>query len=155
MPARQTDIVAGTLAGGVGGAFGAGIKVLCERIVPPRPPGREPPPGILADKLVRAIADDGLTEEQRARVSAIVHWIFSIATSAIYGACVEVWPAAKAGWGTGFGLVIWVGFHEITLPLLGATPPLAELPASEQVNEFITHAIFGGTVESVRAALRA
>jgi uncharacterized membrane protein YagU involved in acid resistance len=38
--------------------------------------------------------------------------------------------------------------------LLRATPPLRELPISEQVNEFITHCAYGFSVERTRRALR-
>lgn len=151
----QTDkMLAGAFAGAVGGVAGGAIKLLCEQIAPPRKPWRQPPPGILAAKFTRAVADEDLTKSQRERAANAIHWTFSIASAALYGALVEVWPRARAGNGSVFGIVVWVSFHEITLPLLGGTPPLDEVPASEQINEFIAHAIYGLTVDGVRAVMR-
>ena len=56
--------------------------------------------------------------------------------------------------GVPFGLAIWLGFHEVALPLLHATPPLPELPLSEQINECITHCAYGFSVERTRRSLR-
>ena len=152
---REPNIGAGLLAGAIAGVAGGAAKMLCEKIVPPRPPGREPPPGVLADEVTRAVADTSLSDEQKESTANVVHWIFSVVTSAIYGAVVEVAPQARAGFGTAFGEFVWLSFHEIALPVLGATPKLPELPISEQSNEFVSHAIFGATVEGVRGLIRA
>ncbi len=152
---REPNIGAGLLAGAIAGVAGGAAKMLCEKIVPPRPPGREPPPGVLADEVTRAVADTSLSDEQKESTANVVHWIFSVVTSAIYGAVVEIAPQARAGFGTAFGEFVWLSFHEIALPVLGATPKLSELPISEQSNEFVSHAIFGATVEGVRGLIRA
>jgi putative membrane protein len=152
---ERPDIRAGLLAGAIGGLAGGAAKALCEAIAPPRPPGREPPPGVLADDVTRAVADKRLTHEQKATAANVMHWVFSILTSAAYGAAVEFWPTARSGFGTAFGEFVWVGFHELTLPALGATPALKDLPISEQANEFVSHAVFGATVEGVRGLVRA
>ncbi len=143
--------IAGAAAGAIGGLAGAAVKQLCEAIVPPRSPDREPPPGVLAMKAMRALDGPELTDEQKDTVSLAIHYAFSTLTSAAYGAIVAGADDRRLGSGVGFGLVLWAGLHEITLPLLGATPPLRRLPAKEQINEFVTHAIFGATVEVVRA----
>ena len=152
---REPNIGAGLVAGAVAGIAGGAVKLVCEMIVPPRPPGREPPPGELAEKVTKAVADRSLSHKQKERTANVMHWAFSIITSAIYGAVVEVAPQARAGFGTAFGEFVWLSFHEITLPALGATPKLPELPISEQANEFVSHAIFGATVEGVRGLIRA
>ena len=81
----------------------------------------------------------------------MVHYTFSTLTSAFYGAFAARLPKARLVNGFIFGEILWAGLHEVTLPLLGGTPPLNELPSGEQVNEFVSHAMFGLTVESVRA----
>jgi uncharacterized membrane protein YagU involved in acid resistance len=146
--------LAGALAGSVGGLVGGAIKLLCEKIAPPRPKWRQPPPGVLAAKITRAVAGTDLTKSQRENASNVIHWTFSILSGALYGAIAERVPRARTGGGTIFGFVVWAGLHEIALPLARATPPLAELPVAEQLNEFVTHAIYGATVERVRALLR-
>ena len=148
-------LLAGAFAGAAGGLAGGAVKLLCEKIAPPRPFWRQPPPGVLAAEVTRAVAGEDLTKTQRERTANVVHWVFSIATGALYGAVAEKFPRATTGSGTLFGTIVWAGFHEVVLPLARATPPLEELPASEQINEFITHALYGATVEGVRGLLRA
>lgn len=144
----------GALAGVAGGAAGGAIKLACEAIVPPRAPDREPPPGLLAAMIVRATIGCELTKDQRARAAMGAHWVFSLATGALHGALVESNPRLQESRGIPLGLALWLGFHEIMLPLVHATPPLAQLPASEQVNECLTHCAFGFTVEATRRAVR-
>lgn len=151
VPPARNDVVDGAIAGAIGGLAGAAVKLLCEKIVPPRTPDREPPPGIIAANVVRALNGRELSHERMATVALAIHWTFSTVTSAAYGALAARAKGARFGSGVGFGVAVWVGFHEITLPLLRATPPLPELPFAEQVNECISHAIFGVTVERVRA----
>ena len=58
------------------------------------------------------------------------------------------------GYGTVYGWALWAGSHESTLPLLHLTPPLSQVPASEQINEFVSHGIFGASVEATRRFVR-
>ena len=150
---KRNDVRIGMVAGAIGGLAGAVVKLLCEKIAPPRTPDREPPPGVLAANLVRAASGRELSPQRMATVALAVHWTFSTVMSAMYGALAARSKRARFAGGIGFGLALWVGFHEIALPLLRATPPLAELPVGEQVNECISHAIFGATVERVRASI--
>ncbi len=152
---ERPDIRAGLFAGAIGGLAGGAAKMLCEAIAPPRPPGREAPPAVLAENLTEALTGKPLSSERKTAAANAAHWVFSIVSSAAYGAAVEIWPAARSGFGTAFGEFVWLGFHEFALPLLGATPKLPDLPLSEQSNEFVSHAIFGATVEGVRGLVRA
>jgi putative membrane protein len=140
-------------AGAIGGLAGAAVKLVCEAIAPPRTADREPPPGILVEKLVRALGGRELSKARKDRVSLAVHWTFSTVTSALYGASVERAEKPRLRNGIGFGVAVWAGFHEIALPLLGGTPPLRDLPVAEQANEFVSHVVFGVTVEAVRASV--
>ncbi len=149
--AARREIAIGAVAGAIGGLAGAAVKLGCEKIAPPRTPDREPPPGVIAANIVRAVSGRELSHERMATVALAIHWTFSTLTSAMYGALAARAKPARAGGGVAFGIAVWVGFHEITLPLLRATPPLRELPIGEQINEAISHAIFGVTVERVRS----
>jgi|GEM_PF-4533155 len=152
---QSQSLVTMATAGAVGGLAGAAIKLVCEAIVPPRSPDREPPPGVIAANVVRAVNGRELSSERQNSVALWIHWIFSVATSVMYGVIVSRSPRASPKKGIGFGIAVWAGLHEITLPLLRATPPLRKLPIGEQVNELISHVIFGTTVEYVRGAVLA
>jgi putative membrane protein len=149
------SFVKGVVTGAIGGIAGGAVKLACEAVVSPRSPGREAPPGILAGNIVRRTTGRELSREQRQSAAMGAHWLFSTLTGAVHGAIVEARPSLEATHGIPLGLALWAGMHEMILPLLHATPSLADLPMSEQVNECVTHCIYGFTVETTRRTLRA
>jgi len=151
---KLSDGVRGAVAGLVAGIVGGAVKLACEAVVPPRPPGREPPPGVLAAEIVRFADGRELTDGEKQRAAMTTHWIFSALSGAMHGAAVEARPALERSEGVPFGIAIWVGFHEIVLPLFKATPPPGKLPLSEQINELVTHCAYGFAVERTRRAIR-
>jgi putative membrane protein len=144
----------GALAGAIGGVAGGAVKLVCEAIVPPRPPDREPPPGVLAAKIARRADGRTLSKMQKQRAATTAHWTFSILSGAVHGALVEAMPSLEKSEGIPFGLAIWIGMHEILLPLTRATPSLRKLPLSEQLNECVTHCVYGVSVERTRRIVR-
>ena len=144
----------GLAAGAVAGLVGAGVKLICEVIVPPRAPDREPPPGILVSNILQARRGYGLDKQGKKKAALAVHWSFSALASAAYGGLAEFFPAATVGYGTVYGWALWAASHESTLPLLHLTPPLSQVPASEQINEFVSHGLFGASVEATRRIVR-
>jgi uncharacterized membrane protein YagU involved in acid resistance len=149
-----SNAMRGACAGAVGGIVGAAVKLACEAVVPPRPPGREPPPGILAADVRRNIDGRELSGDEKERAATSAHWLFSALSGALYGTILETNASLATFEGAPLGIALWLGLHEIALPLLKATPPLRELPISEQANEFVTHALFGFCVERTRRSFR-
>lgn len=144
----------GALAGALGGIVGGAVKLACEAIVPTRPPGREPPPGVLAATLRRRMDGRELSASEKQRAATSAHWLFSALAGACHGVLVELKPSLRATEGVPFGFAVWVAMHEIVLPLARATPSLRALPMSEQTNECITHCAFGFCVERTRRSIR-
>ena len=144
----------GLVAGAAGGLVGAGVKLICEAIAPPRAPGREPPPGILVSNILQSRRGYGLDKEGKKKAALAVHWSFSALASAAYGGLAEFFPSVTVGYGTVYGWALWAASHELALPLPHLTPPLSQVPASEQINEFISHGIFGASVEAMRRIVR-
>ncbi len=132
-------ILRGFVAGCIGGFVGGLVKFVCELIAPPRSPDRDPPPAVLVEHL----RGHALSDNDKVVVSQAVHWGLSTLTGGAYGALAEAVPLARLGSGTAFGLGFWVMAHELALPALHLTPPVAQLPASEQINESITHVFYG------------
>jgi putative membrane protein len=56
--------------------------------------------------------------------------------------------------GVGVGIALWIGAHLIVMPLMGLTPPTAQLPASEDLSEFFGHAVWGFVIEVFRHDFR-
>ncbi len=147
-------ITRGLIAGGCGGVAGAGMKLLGEIVFPPRMPGEPIPPAVMVSRLLEYLSGSPLAPEKVTLAVQSLHWSFSIAVSALYGAIVEIFPKAKIGWGLGYGLVLLLLTHETTLPWFGFSLPWSEIPLKEHLSEIFTHAIFGVSVEMVRRIVR-
>jgi putative membrane protein len=148
--ASAGSIAAGILAGFLGGIAGSGFKLVGEAIYPPRTQGQEPPPAVLAEKL----AGHPLTKSQKTAATQTFHWTFGSLSGAFYGAVAEVAPIVTTGYGSAFGLVVFLFTHETTLPMLGLDKSPFQQPAREQSSEFVTHVMYGVGTEVVRRAIR-
>ncbi len=137
MPTWYATALAGAIAGVVAGL----VKLGCEVVVPPRPPGRIPEPEILISLFTHVPS----TQAE----SLVVHFAFSVLSAVAYVLVAARFPIVRLGMGAAFGIAVWLGAHELVMPLARLTPPLFALPASEQVNEFLTHALWGWTIEVV------
>jgi putative membrane protein len=137
---------AAMLAGAVGGLIGAWFKLGWEVPWPPRAPGRTPEPML----LISAFTHVATPMWQ----SLVVHFSFSILSGIAYGALVEFFPVVALGTGVAFGVAVWIGAHEIVMPLVRLTPPTWQLPANEQGSEFFGHAIWGWVIGVFYAVYR-
>lgn len=150
MTKRERSIVKGAIAGAIGGLAGAGAKMLAEKILPPRPPGEDSPPVILAEQ----VAGRSLPEGDKQAAMHGIHWGFGVAAGAIYGAMVEAEPSLGAWKGAAFGLTLNKITHESLLPKLGLAKPKAEQQAQERVSEWVSHAVYGVFTDLVRRGVR-
>jgi putative membrane protein len=126
---------AAILAGAIGGLFGAWFKLGWEVTWPPRAIGRIPEPMVLVSIFTHVPTP--------VWISYVIHFSFSILAGMAYGALVEYVPIVALGTGVVFGLAIWVGAHEIVMPVIGLTPSTWDLPPNEQASEFFGHALWG------------
>jgi putative membrane protein len=126
---------AAIIAGAIGGLIGGWFKLGWEVTWAPRAADRIPEPMVLVSMFTH-VATAGW-------VSLVIHFAFSLLAGIAYGVLVEFLPIVAIGAGIGFGLAIWVGAHEIVMPLIGLTPPVGQLPLNEQGSEFFGHALWG------------
>lgn len=146
-PRSKRYPVAGLAAGAIGGFISGFVKLGWEVPFPPRTADRIPEPQVLVSLFTH--------HSTPAVVSLIIHFAFSTVIGAIYGVLVEVFPIVALGLGTVFGIVIFVGAHEIVMPIIGLTPAAWNLPRAEQLSEFFGHAIWGLAIEVFRLVFRA
>jgi putative membrane protein len=137
----------GVLAGAIGGMMSAFVKLGWEVPFPPRAIGRIAEPQVLVTLFTHHPTSNA--------ISLVIHFAFSILFGALYGGLVEFFPAVAMGLGTGFGLAVWFGAHEMVMPWMGLTPRMWDLPWKEQVSEFFGHALWGFAIEVFRAYFRA
>ena len=142
----NTQLRRAFLIGIVGGIAGGAAKLIGEAIIPPRKPGEEPPPALIAEKVLQR----PLSKGQKFAATQIFHWTFSSVLGGIYSVAAQKYPQVTAGYGVVFGWVVMLLTHESTLPALGVSPAPWNQGPKELISETITHAMYGAGTEGVR-----
>ena len=142
----KTQLRRAFLIGIVGGIAGSAAKLVGEAIIPPRKPGEEPPPAVLAEK----VAGRPLSKGQKLLATQVFHWTFGSITGGVYSVLAEYFPQVTAGRGLLFGWAVMLLTHESSLPALGLSPAPWNQGAKEIISELITHGMYGTTTEAVR-----
>ncbi len=141
-------------AGGIVGSFAMG-EFSSLFLSQSDPEERQEDPTVrVASAISQALFHHHLTPRQKSIAGPAVHYLFGAIMGAGYGALVECWEPAGAGWGLPFGAAVWLGAHVIAVPALGLSEPVTRnAPASEAV-EGAAHLVYGAVVESARRSLR-
>jgi hypothetical protein len=106
-----------------------------------------------ADAVAEASVGEPVPEEYRKPAGTAVHYGFGALLGTVYGAAVELRPAAGAGFGTGYGAAVSLFVDELAMPALGFTPPAPEVPALAHLRGFVSHLVFGAALEGARLLL--
>lgn len=146
--------------GFVAGMVSGMVKIGWEAIFPPRNQARNAtnPPQKLLEQLgvpsqvthatVR-IADD----QDVPYVSLLMHFGFSIAFSILFVLVANFYAPITYGQGTVFGIVIWIAFHWVILPLCKTIPAPWKQPWYENLSEFLGHMVWGWVIYIVAIGL--
>jgi putative membrane protein len=158
-PAIWKGVVAG-LAGGIVAAwtmneFQAALSKLTRGNGRSSPPQGDDATVKAASALSESIADHTLSEDEKRIGGPIIHYVFGTAMGALYGAVVEVAPAAKRAWGLPFGAALWLGADEIAVPATGLSGPPTDSPVSTHASALAAHLVYGATADAVRRLVRA
>ncbi|MCU1309071.1 MAG: hypothetical protein JWO20_196 [Candidatus Angelobacter sp.] len=107
-----------------------------------------------AEAISEGLFGHRLSPEEKRIAGPAVHYAFGAIVGALYGATVETAPAARAGFGTAFGAVVFVGADEIGVPAMGLSPKV-DVPLSKHLYGFASHLVYGVATEAVRRPVRA
>ena len=127
-PKRRRVGVAAAV-GILGGIFSAIVKFGWEVPFPPRTPERNatnPPQmllqqlGMTSDQVHTTVSFNG--NDNLPIYSFIIHFSFAIIFALFYCIVAEYFPGIKLWQGAAFGLLVWIGFHLILMPLMGTVP---------------------------------
>lgn len=141
----MTFLLEGLLGGVLSGFFKLGWEIL----LPPRTVERNEtnPPQRLMEQIgfsKRFTHQSFLYSGQKVSyISLIIHFGFSIFFGIFYSYLAPVWTPISLWQGTIFGVVIWVVFHLIIMPLMHTVPRASEQPFEEHFSELIGHIIWG------------
>jgi hypothetical protein len=108
-----------------------------------------------ADKIVETVTGGRhLSHEQREVGGPIVHYTMGALAGGLYGALAEYSDAAKAGFGTTFGGLLFATADVFGVPMMKLGPWPDEYPVSSLANPLASHLIYGATTELVRRVVR-
>ena len=108
----------------------------------------------VASAISETVFDRELTEREKEKAGAAVHYGFGATTGAMYGALAEVAPGVTACNGLLFGAAVWVVADEAVVPALGLSKPPSQYPLSIHAYALSSHLVYGLTAEVVRRAAR-
>ena len=109
----------------------------------------------LADKITETVTGgQHLTHEQREVGGTTIHYSFGALMGGVYGALAEYSDAARAGFGTTFGGLLFATADLFGVPAarLGRWP--GQYPTSSLATPLTEHLIYGATTELVRRTVR-
>lgn len=144
----------GIIAGMISGM----VKIGWEKILPPRTLARDvvnPPQHMLQQmgasyKFIHAYVIYN-TDKKVFWVALILHFSFSIFFAWLLIYMVQFKKTAWTGlWeGALYGIIIWVAWHLIIMPVLGTTPAPWQMPFAEHFSEFFGHIVWGWSIAAV------
>jgi uncharacterized membrane protein YagU involved in acid resistance len=72
----------------------------------------------------------------------------------VYGVSAELVPEATIGAGTAFGTLLFLSADEVAVPALQLSPTPADTPATDHLQHWAAHVVYGGSLELVRSLVR-
>lgn len=150
-PLRAT--IGGIVAGLIAGAAMNGFQALVSAASGDDGGDDEPATVKAADQAAEALTGEPVAEPYRKSADPVVHYGLSALLGLAYGLAAETGPAARAGFGSSFGLATAALLDEAAVPALGLAPPPAETPLSTHLYGLASHLVFGLGLEAARRAL--
>jgi putative membrane protein len=105
-----------------------------------------------ADRLARSTLGKGLSRAQRRNAAPIVHYAVGALAGGVYGLAAEFIPAVRAGYGTGYAGLLFMGGSQALLPGFGFGALNSR--AATQGDGLSGHIVYGATLEATRRLLR-
>ncbi|WP_375483936.1 DUF1440 domain-containing protein [uncultured Jatrophihabitans sp.] len=172
MPSR-TSVVRAALIGTMAGAAATYAKTKAEgflqpraeNLLPPSPAAKiqigadgsghpeNMPPSELADRLQHSVTGAELTDEQRLKAAAPLHWAMGVGFGVAYAVVATSRPAVRIGRGTGAGAGLFVAAHGIALPAAHLQHPPYRLPRAWWIWEPGSHLVYGAVLDAILTGL--
>lgn len=95
-----------------------------------------------------------IAKEDRAAAGQAVHYTFGTLMGIVYSVTAELLPEVTTGGGTAFATLLFLGGDEVAVPALKLSGPPTDMPASDHLQYWAAHLVYGGTLELTRSLLR-
>jgi putative membrane protein len=107
-----------------------------------------------ADKLYVAFRGEHIPEDKKEKYGNLLHYATGVLAGMGYGVLSDFKPRTRAGFGSAFGSVLFVGADEIAVPLAGLSKGPKEYPVKTHVYALLSHLVFGSALEATRLGTR-
>jgi len=104
-----------------------------------------------ADRLAKSTLGKSLSRRQRREAVPIVHYAVGALAGGAYGLAAELIPAVRAGYGTGYASLLFMGGSQSLLPGFGFGA--LNTRAATQGDGLSGHIVYGATLEATRRFL--
>ncbi|MBA3916872.1 MAG: DUF1440 domain-containing protein [Acidobacteriales bacterium] len=108
----------------------------------------------MAGRISENLFDHPLDRDQRAKLGPVVHYTFGAVMGGLYGLTSEFIGGARAGFGAGFGTVLFLAADEVGVPVMGLSGPPSQTPPKQHAMALASHIVYGVTTELVRKTAR-
>jgi hypothetical protein len=105
-----------------------------------------------AQKLWHFLFEESLSEAEALKIARMMHYGYSVAASAGYAVLAGKNQAVRAGFGTVYGVVLWLVGDEIGITIMRLSDPRSKSKASHIV-ALAAHLVFGSVTELSRKSL--
>jgi hypothetical protein len=108
---------------------------------------------IVARKIAEA-SGSHLQKEEKKKAGQAVHYTFGTLMGVVYSVSAELIPEVTTGAGTAYGTILFLAADEIAVPAFQLSPTPMDTPASDQLQHWAAHIVYGGTLELARSLMR-
>jgi putative membrane protein len=105
-----------------------------------------------ADRLARSTLGKGLSRRRRRNAAPLVHYAVGALAGGAYGLAAELIPAVRAGYGTGYASLLFMGGSQALVPGFGFG--VQNNRAAAQGDGLSGHIVYGAVLETTRRLLR-
>lgn len=102
----------------------------------------------LADRLSERFRGRPVSDQHKSLAGQIAHYGFGTSLGGLYGAASSGFPQIRAGWGSLYGSMIFLGADEIMVPAMKLSPPPTQSPLRIHAYGFAAHLFYGICLES-------
>jgi hypothetical protein len=106
---------------------------------------------IVARKIAEATGSQ-LAEENKKKAGQAVHYTFGTLMGIVYAVSAELLPEIT-GSGAAFGTLLFLAADEIAVPAFQLSPPPTQTPATDHLQHWAAHIVYGGSLELVRSVV--
>ncbi|UZK64860.1 DUF1440 domain-containing protein [Sphingomonas sp. M1-B02] len=152
-PRPFLGLLAGVAAGLVASAAMAAFQSRAQKLLPDEGGDGDPATVKAADAASEAIAGDPVPAPYRKPAGQAVHYLVGGVLGGIYGVLTEYRPAARAGFGSAYGIATAALIDEVAVPAVGLGAAPDEVPLATHFYGAASHLVYGWVLEGVRTLI--